>query len=57
MNTDLAKIYTGTYVVQPGDSLLMISMQFKVQKREIAAVNNIFGDQVFPNQVRRSKNT
>ena len=27
--SDLAKIYTSTYVVQPGDSLMKISMELK----------------------------
>ena len=49
---DLAKIYTSTYVVQPGDTLLKISMKFKVRKQELANVNNVFGETVFLNQVR-----
>ena len=45
----MSKIYTSTYVVQPGDSLLKISMMFKVQSRELAQVNNVFADTIFPN--------
>ena len=48
---DLSKIYVGQYVVQPGDSLMMIAMTHKVRKQEIAKVNQLFDDNVFPNQV------
>ena len=48
-DTDLAKIYTSTYVVEPGDSLLTISMKYKVQMREIATVNNLFENNVYAN--------
>ena len=51
--SDLAKIYTSTYVVQPGDSLMKISMKFKVNSKELANINNIFGETIFPNQVSR----
>ena len=46
---ELAKIYTDTYVVQPGDTLLRLSMKYKVRKQELANVNNIFGDSLFQN--------
>ena len=45
--TDLAKFYSGTYVVQPGDTLMKISMRFKVRTQELAMVNNVFGDTIF----------
>ena len=48
---DLSKIYTSTYVVQPGDSLLKVSMMFKVNRAELIKVNNIFGENLFPNDV------
>ena len=48
---DLSKIYTSTYVVQPGDSLLKVSMMFKVNRNELSKVNNVFGDNIFPNDV------
>ena len=48
---DLSKIYTSTYVVQPGDSLLKVSMMFKVNRTELSKVNNIFGENIFPNDV------
>jgi len=37
--------------VQPGDSLLKIAMMHKVRSQELANVNNIFGDTIFPNLV------
>ena len=49
MRVDLAKIYTSTYVVQPGDTLLKISMKYKVRSQELANVNNIFGETIFAN--------
>ena len=48
---DLSKIYTSSYTVQPGDSLLQISMKFRVNSHELANVNNIFGETIFPNDV------
>lgn len=51
---DLAKIYTATYVVQPGDTLLKVSMMYHVRSAELANVNNIFGDSIWPNQVNTS---
>lgn len=49
----MAKIYTATYVVQPGDTLLKVSMMFKVRSAELANVNNIFGETIWANQVSR----
>ena len=48
---DLQKIYVGQYVVQPGDSLLKIAMMHKVRTQEMAKVNQLFDDNIFPNQV------
>jgi len=51
MQADLAKIYTSTYEVQPGDTLLKISMKYKVASKELINVNNIVNDSIWPNQV------
>ena len=40
-------------MVQKGESLLKISMMYKVRSQELAHVNNIFGETLFPNQVSR----
>ena len=49
---DLANIYTSTYLVQPGDTLLKISMMYKVASKELANVNNIVNDSIYPSQVK-----
>ena len=54
MCLDLAKIYTSTYVVQPGDTLMRIAMRYQVRSQELANVNNVFGDIIFTNQVSLS---
>ena len=51
VHADLAKIYTSTYEVQPGDTLLKISMKYKVASKELTNVNNIVNDSIWPNQV------
>ena len=38
-------------MVQPGDTLLKISMRYKVRTQELAMVNNVFGDTIFHGQV------
>ena len=51
VHADLAKIYTSTYEVQPGDTLLKISMKYKVASKELTNVNNIVNDTIWSNQV------
>ena len=40
-------------MVQPGDTLLKISMRYKVRTQELAMVNNVFGDTIFHGQVSK----
>jgi len=49
---DIKLIYTDTYTVQKGESLLKIAMQFGVKLNELAYINNIYSENIFPNQVR-----
>jgi LysM repeat protein len=51
---ELKHIYTDTYTVQKGESLLKIAMQFGVKANELAYINNIYSENIFPNQVRHS---
>ena len=48
---DLAEIYTEKYVVQPGDTLLKLSMKFHVRQQELSKANRLFDATVFPGQV------
>jgi LysM repeat protein len=48
---ELAQIYTDTYSVQKGDTLLKVALQFGVAKADLAHVNKIVNDTIFLNQV------
>ena len=39
-------------MVQPGDTLLKVSMMYRVRSTELANVNNIFGETIWANQVK-----
>ena len=48
---ELTQIFTDKYTVQKGDTLLKVAMKFETNRTDLAFVNRIQDDKIFPNQV------